>query len=52
MLQVLLIDDNPAQLQVRQAVLQQAGFSVSTAMTAEALFLTGLAGLAIARPVC
>jgi DNA-binding response OmpR family regulator len=35
MLQVLLIDDNPVQLQVRQAVLQQAGFSVSTAMTAE-----------------
>ncbi len=36
MLQVLLIDDNPMQLQVRQAVLQEAGMSVSTAETAEA----------------
>ncbi len=35
MLQVLLVDDNPVQLQVRQAVLEQAGFSVATAMTAE-----------------
>jgi CheY-like chemotaxis protein len=36
MLQVLLIDDNPTQLQVRQAVLEQAGMLVSTAQTAEA----------------
>jgi CheY-like chemotaxis protein len=35
MLQVLLIDDNPTQLQVRQAVLEQAGMSVATAETAE-----------------
>ena len=36
MLQVLLIDDNPTQLKVRQAVLEQAGMLVSTAQTAEA----------------
>lgn len=36
MLNVLLIDDNPAQLQVRQAVLEDAGMSVYAAMTAEA----------------
>jgi len=35
MLQVLLVDDNALQLGVRQAVLQQAGFTVSTAMTAD-----------------
>jgi DNA-binding response OmpR family regulator len=35
MLQVLLVDDNLAQLQVRGAVLRQAGLAVSTAMTAE-----------------
>lgn len=35
MLQVLLIDDNPAQLAVREAVLRDAGFSVATASTAE-----------------
>lgn len=36
MLQVLLIDDNPTQLKVRQAVLEQAGMLVCTAQTAEA----------------
>ncbi len=35
MLQVLLIDDSPLQLQVRRAVLQESGFSVATATTAE-----------------
>ncbi len=35
MLRVLLIDDSPVQLDVRRAVLQQAGFSVDTATTAE-----------------
>ena len=40
MLQVLLIDDNPTQLQTRQAVLEQAGMSVSTAETAEAAIET------------
>ncbi len=32
--QILLIDDDPAQLCVREAVLQQAGFSILTASTA------------------
>jgi DNA-binding response OmpR family regulator len=32
---VLLIDDNPLQLKVREAVLRKAGFSVSVATTAE-----------------
>ncbi len=35
MLQVLLIDDNPMQLRVREAVLVDAGMLVSTAMTSE-----------------
>jgi|SRR5919108_853117 CheY-like chemotaxis protein len=35
MLEVLLIDDNPMQLRVREAVLRDAGFSVATATTAE-----------------
>ncbi|MEP6643306.1 MAG: response regulator [Acidobacteriaceae bacterium] len=34
--EILLIDDDPAQLCVREAVLRQAGFSVSTAATASA----------------
>jgi len=34
-LQVLLIDDNPMQLQVREAVLLDAGMAVSTAATSE-----------------
>jgi DNA-binding NtrC family response regulator len=33
--QVLLIDDNPLQLSVREAVLRKAGFQVSIATTAE-----------------
>ena len=35
MLKVLLIDDNPMQLHVREAVLVDAGMSVSTAGTSE-----------------
>ncbi len=35
MLKVLLIDDNPMQLHVREAVLLDAGMSVSTAETSE-----------------
>ena len=33
--QVLLIDDNPVQLKVREAVLRNAGFAVATAATGE-----------------
>ncbi|HZP17722.1 MAG TPA: response regulator [Terriglobales bacterium] len=33
--EVLIIDDNPTQLQVREAVLQGAGFSILTAGSAE-----------------
>ena len=33
--QVLLIDDNLTQLRIREAVLCEAGFSVSSAPTAE-----------------
>jgi DNA-binding NtrC family response regulator len=33
--QVLLIDDNPLQLTVREAILRDAGFQVSVATTAE-----------------
>jgi DNA-binding NtrC family response regulator len=33
--QVLLVDDNRLQLSIREAVLRNAGFEVSTAMTAE-----------------
>lgn len=36
MAQVLIIDDDPAQLHVREAVLREAGFSVCTTGTAEA----------------
>ena len=32
---MLLIDDNPLQLKVREAVLRNAGFQVSVATTAE-----------------
>ncbi|PYX90368.1 MAG: response regulator [Acidobacteria bacterium] len=35
MLQVLLIDDDPAQLNVREAVLRDGGFEVCSATTAE-----------------
>ena len=35
MAQVLLIDDNPLQLSVRETVLRNAGFTVSIATTAE-----------------
>ena len=34
MSEILLIDDSPTQLRVREAVLAQAGFSVTTAETA------------------
>jgi len=33
--EVLLIDDNPIQLSVREALLREAGFSVITAGSAE-----------------
>jgi DNA-binding response OmpR family regulator len=35
MAEVLVIDDNPAQLSVRQAVLRDAGFSVAAVSSAE-----------------
>jgi DNA-binding response OmpR family regulator len=35
MLEILLIDDNPTQLRVREAVLCDAGFCVASATTAE-----------------
>ena len=35
MSQVLLVDDNPVQLQVREAILRGAGFRVSIATSAE-----------------
>jgi DNA-binding response OmpR family regulator len=38
--QVLLVDDNPVQLSVRQAVLRKAGFQVSIANTAESALAT------------
>ncbi len=38
--QVLLIDDNPVQLSVREAVLRNAGFQVSIATTAESALAT------------
>ena len=40
MLQVLLVDDNPLQLSVREAVLRTAGFQVSAATTAESALAT------------
>ena len=46
MRQVLLIDDNPLQLTVREAILRDAGFQVSVATTAESALATlrGLPG--------
>jgi CheY-like chemotaxis protein len=38
--QVLLIDDNPLQLSVREAVLRNAGFQVSIATTADSALAT------------
>lgn len=38
--QVLLVDDNPLQLSVREAVLRNAGFQVSIATTAESALAT------------
>jgi len=38
--QVLLIDDNPLQLSVREAVLRNAGFQVAIATTAESALAT------------
>ena len=38
--QVLLVDDNPVQLSVREAVLRKAGFQVSIASTAESALAT------------
>jgi DNA-binding response OmpR family regulator len=38
--QVLLIDDNPLQLSVRETVLRNAGFTVSIATTAESAMAT------------
>ena len=40
MRQVLLIDDNPLQLTVREAVLRDAGFQVSVATTAAGALAT------------
>jgi len=38
--QVLLVDDNPSQLKVREAVLRNAGFQVCVATTAESALAT------------
>ncbi len=38
--QVLLVDDNPSQLSVREAILRKAGFQVSTATNAESALAT------------
>lgn len=40
MRQVLLIDDNPLQLRVREAILRDAGFQVSVATTADSALAT------------
>lgn len=40
MRQVLLIDDNPLQLTVREAILRDAGFQVSVATNAESALAT------------
>ncbi len=40
MSQVLLVDDNPLQLSVREAVLRKAGFQVAIATTAESALAT------------
>lgn len=37
---ILLVDDNPLQLKVRETVLRQAGFQVSVATTAESALAT------------
>ena len=37
---ILLIDDNPVQLKVRETILRQAGFQVSVATTPESAFAT------------
>jgi DNA-binding response OmpR family regulator len=43
--QVLLVDDNPAQLQIRETILRNAGFRVAIATSAEsALILLRTAG--------
>ncbi len=38
--QVLLVDDNPSQLKVRETVLRNAGFQISVATTAESALAT------------
>jgi DNA-binding NtrC family response regulator len=38
--QILLIDDNPLQLTVREAILRDAGFQVSVATTADSALAT------------
>jgi DNA-binding response OmpR family regulator len=38
--QVLLVDDNPSQLKVREAILRNAGFQVSVATTPESALAT------------
>lgn len=40
MSQVLLVDDNPSQLKVREAILRNAGFQVSVATTPESALAT------------
>lgn len=40
MRQILLIDDNPLQLTVREAILRDAGFQVSVATTADSALAT------------
>lgn len=40
MSQVLLVDDNPSQLKVRETVLRNAGFQVCVATTAESALAT------------
>ena len=40
MSQILLVDDNPVQLSVREEVLRRAGFQVSIATTAESALAT------------
>jgi DNA-binding response OmpR family regulator len=38
--QVLLVDDNPSQLKIREAILRNAGFQVCVATTAESAMAT------------
>ncbi len=38
--QVLLVDDNPVQLRIREAILRKAGFQVSTAASVESALAT------------